>query len=61
MRMRNLCWLLGALAIAGATVGLAALIVVFVPNDPNASAAAAQQQVLERKLESIVESNRRPR
>jgi hypothetical protein len=61
MSMRNLCWLIAAIAIAAATLGLAALIVVFVPNDPNALAAAAQQQVLERKIESIVESNRRTR
>ena len=58
MSIRNLCWLIAAIAIAGATLGLAALIVVFVPIDPNASAAAAQQQVLERKIESVVESHR---
>jgi hypothetical protein len=61
MSMRTLCWLIAAIAIAAATLGLSALIVAFVPNDPNAAAAAVQQQVIEPKLESIVESHRRTR
>ena len=59
MKARNLCWLIAAVAIAGATIGLSALIVVFVPNDPNAAAAAVQQQGISPKHEGNGESHRR--
>jgi hypothetical protein len=59
MRMRNFYWLIGAVAIAVATVMLAALIVTLIPDDPNAVAASMQQQVPLSKLESTVESHSR--
>jgi len=58
MSTRSFCWLIAALAVVAATFALAGLIVVFAPNDPSTATAAAQQQVIERKLESIVESHR---
>lgn len=58
MNTRTLFWLIAAIAIVAATLGLSALIVAFVPSDPNAAAVAVQQQVLEPKLESIIDSHR---
>ena len=55
MRTRNLYWLIGAVAIAVATVMLAGLIVILMPDDPNA-AAASMQQLVGPKLQLIVES-----
>ena len=56
MRTRNLYWLIGAVAIAVATVMLAGLIVILMPDDPNAAAASMPQQLVGPKLQSIVES-----
>ena len=61
MKARNLYWLVAALAVAALTIALAALIVVLMPGDPNAQAAAIQQQVPEPMLESIAESHRHGR
>jgi hypothetical protein len=59
MRTRNAYWLIAAVAVAVVTVMLAALVVMLEPNDPTVAAASIQRQVLEPKLESIVESHRR--
>jgi hypothetical protein len=45
--------------VAAVTIMLAALIVLLEPNDPTVAAASMQRQVLEPKLESMVESHRR--
>jgi FlaG/FlaF family flagellin (archaellin) len=50
-----------AIVVAAVTFALAALIVVFVPNDPDSVAAAVQQQVIGPKLESMAERHRQGR
>ena len=59
MRTRDLLLLIVAVLIVAVTIGLASLIVAFVPNDPSTAATSMRQQVLEPKLESIAESHRR--
>jgi hypothetical protein len=60
MRLRNVCWLIGALAVAAVTIALAALIVVLMPIDPTV-AAIMQHQAFVPKVEAIVESHGRTR
>ena len=57
MRTKTIYWLMVAIAIMLATVSLAGLIVTLIPDDPNTAAASMQREVLEPKLESMVESH----
>lgn len=59
VRTKNLYLLVAAIVVTALTFALAALIVVFVPNDPNTAAVPAKHQVVEPKLESMADSNRR--
>jgi hypothetical protein len=58
MRKRNVYWLVAAIAVAAATIALAAFIVVLAPSNSNA-AAASVPQVLEPRLEAMAESHHR--
>ncbi|HTS23348.1 MAG TPA: hypothetical protein VMN79_16245 [Casimicrobiaceae bacterium] len=59
MSAKTLYWLIAAIAVAAAALALSALIVLFVPNESSTAAIAAEQPVLEHKIESIVESKHR--
>jgi hypothetical protein len=61
MKATSVYWLVAALAVAALTIALAALIVVLMPGDPNAQAAAIEQQVLEPTPDSIAEAQRHAR
>ena len=58
MRTRNVYWLVAAIAVAAATIALAAFIVVLAPSNSNA-AAASVAQVLEPRLEAMAEAHHR--